>query len=500
MHLRWILLLILLYSVELKAQSVLPQKDPGSDLFNHTELLEDINLLRSILIDAHPSLYRYNSESEIDNLFRDLVSIIKPRETETEIYRKILEVVAKINCGHTWINASEQLSDSLWQNIERFPLKVTIIDDQLIYSGHDLPSIKKGNEIVSINGHRSQKIIESFLRYTIGDGYIQTGRIRMIERRFGFYFALLHGFPSTYDITFLDEFQNVFQVAISSGSISPSITEKENKKKANIHLSTIDSTTGNLRIAGFSDWTFGNEKFAFKTVLQETFEEISKKKFENLVIDLRDNRGGSDAYGLALLSYLVSDSIVPFNKMVSKTIGSPLLRAYSNLDEEVYQGLPEITTRIDDGTYIYCQQMWMRVLESDLPESTAFVPCNEPFPPLKPSFSGNIFLLINGNTFSTAADVSSVLFSRGSATFFGEETGGGYYGNSSGITATVSLPNTKFHLRLPLIQYKTNVKNILPEGRGVLPHHPFSETAKSLKSKDDELFNYVINTIKNKNQ
>ena len=100
------------------------------------------------------------------------------------------------------------------------------------------------------------------------------------------------------------------------------------------------------------------------------------------------------------------------------------------------------------------------------------------------------------SAFSTATDVSSILFSRGLATFYGEETGGGYYGNTSGITTTVTLPNTGFRLRLPLIRYETNVREIFPIGSGVVPHYPISETVESLRSEEDELLNYVIKTIK----
>lgn len=496
MGLAGVVLIILFHSFNVQVQDI-PSKNRTSGYFTKVEMLEDITVLRDILNEVHPSLYSYNTPDEIDKYFDDLAKDIPDRQTEREFYRNTLELISKINCGHTWLDASRGLADSLWRNIEDFPLKVRIIKGRLFYSGNSIRhSLKKGNEITEINGIPSKDLIQSFLKFTVGDGFIETGRIRMVERRFGFYFALLYDSSSTYEVTYLNEFQKISQVTLPSGSVSQAISAKNNLDIANIHLSTIDSTTAKLKINSFSDRTGGNKSFSFKTELKEAFQEINKRKFENLIIDLRDNRGGSDTNGLALLSYLVSDSIMPFRKMYSKTIGSPLLQTYSDLDDEVYEGLPQITTKTNDTTYVYCRQIWMRLLESNLPESTAASPCDQPFPPANPTFSGNLHLLINGNTFSTAADVCSILFSEGLATFFGEETGGGYHGNTSGITATVTLPNSGFRLKLPLIRYETNVRKKFPDGRGVIPQYHFSETIQSLKTEDDEMLNYAIKIIK----
>lgn len=497
MRLPIIYLFVLFHFLSVKAQTTIQRDELSFREHTEAEILEDIRVLRDILDEAHPSFYLYNTRGEIDRAFDELIQNVATRHTEREFYKEFLGLISKINCGHTWLNASGNLSDSLWQNNANFPLEVKIIEDKLISAGNDINApINKGNEILKINGLPANHLIQTFLKYTVGDGFIRTGRIRIVERRFGFYFALLYGFPSEYQVTFVDDLQQVSQVSLPPGLNTPANSDSSKVDNGNLQFRAIDSAVGVLRIKSFSDWRTENKKIDFKAALKEVFRELNELKYENLIIDLRDNRGGSDAYGLALLSHLVSDSIRPFRNMYSKTIDSPLLRTYSNLEEEVYQGLPEITTRLKDSTYVYCQQIWMSLLESGTPESALTNSCNEPFAPAEPNYNGNLYLLINGNTFSTATDVSSILFSRGLATFYGEETGGGYYGNTSGITTTVTLPNTGFKLRLPLIRYETNVGEIFPIGSGVVPHYPISETVKSLRSEEDELLNYVIKTIK----
>jgi len=74
-------------------------------------------------------------------------------------------------------------------------------------------------------------------------------------------------------------------------------------------------------------------------------------------------------------------------------------------------------------------------------------------PPGKYLFMGKVFVLIDGGTFSTAADFCAVTHHLKRATFIGEETGGGYYGNNSGMQTVVTLPNSKTQIRVPMYEY-----------------------------------------------
>jgi hypothetical protein len=68
-------------------------------------------------------------------------------------------------------------------------------------------------------------------------------------------------------------------------------------------------------------------------------------------------------------------------------------------------------------------------------------------------FLGKVIVLMDGRTFSTAADVCATLHHLKRATFVGEESGGGYCGNTSGLGAKVVLPNSKLSSRIPMWGY-----------------------------------------------
>jgi hypothetical protein len=91
--------------------------------------------------------------------------------------------------------------------------------------------------------------------------------------------------------------------------------------------------------------------------------------------------------------------------------------------------------------------------------------------PSKPAFRGQVYILINGNSFSTTAEFLSHVHFRKRATFIGEESGGGYYGNSSGFMPRLVLPNTKAMVSVPLMTYYLSVGDYQPKAaaHGITP-------------------------------
>ena len=55
-----------------------------------------------------------------------------------------------------------------------------------------------------------------------------------------------------------------------------------------------------------------------------------------------------------------------------------------------------------------------------------------------------------GGSFSTTCEFLSTLHHHHRATFIGEETGGGYYGNTSGMSLPLVLPNSKIVMPMQL--------------------------------------------------
>src|SRR5262249_44523943 len=76
-----------------------------------------------------------------------------------------------------------------------------------------------------------------------------------------------------------------------------------------------------------------------------------------------------------------------------------------------------------------------------------------------------------GGSFSTTCEFLSMLHARGGATFIGEETAGGYYGNTSGATVVAVLPNSKLILPVQLVGYYLAVEGNAQGAHGIRPDH-----------------------------
>ena len=66
-------------------------------------------------------------------------------------------------------------------------------------------------------------------------------------------------------------------------------------------------------------------------------------------------------------------------------------------------------------------------------------------------------------------------------TIVGEETGGGGYGNSAWIIPQLTLPNTRLRVGIPKFRFVMR-KDLVKEGRGVMPDVYAAPTAKDIQN------------------
>lgn len=99
-----------------------------------------------------------------------------------------------------------------------------------------------------------------------------------------------------------------------------------------------------------------------------------------------------------------------------------------------------------------------------------------------------VLFLINGKSFSTTAEFCSIAKSNKRGKFIGEETGGGYYGNTSGERTTIVLPNSKIKINIPLDKYVMAVQKAKYKDRGIIPEYIIIPTIGDvIQNKDVQL-------------
>jgi C-terminal processing protease CtpA/Prc len=100
-------------------------------------------------------------------------------------------------------------------------------------------------------------------------------------------------------------------------------------------------------------------------------------------------------------------------------------------------------------------------------------------PVVEDHFDGSVYILTGGYSFSATCLFAGALKGQSNITLVGEETGGGYYGNTAWMIPDVTLPMTGVRFRLP--RYRLVVdRQRLKDGRGVLPDVPALPSVEAL--------------------
>jgi C-terminal processing protease CtpA/Prc len=208
----------------------------------------------------------------------------------------------------------------------------------------------------------------------------------------------------------------------------------------------------------------------FYPFIDSVFADLKKKQVDNLVIDVRNNEGGEENWGGYLYSYLTDTPFRYYDKITMTQKEKFSFKQYAWLPK--FFGLMHLFMKEKNGQVYFTKQKYLHTQE-----------------PAKNAYKGNVYVLINGMSFSTTTEFASMLHNNKKATFIGEETGGAYYGNNSGVFAIVTLPNTKLTVGIPLMAYYSNVSGYPYKDRGILPDHTVKNSVEDVLHKEMRQWN-----------
>jgi C-terminal processing protease CtpA/Prc len=439
----------------------------------------DFDLMRQALEEAHAGLYRFSSKSEMDRVFTaQRAKLDRPLST-VDFMVVLMQTTAAIRCGHTGVQLdSETLA--AFAAAPSFPMRVMIENQKLFVLANDTPSdstMRPGMEILEINGRTPREIFDRIMPVLTVDGDVESGKWRRLEGNFPRNYWLLIDQAKEFSIKARSTDGKTTNVRLAG------VTAEDRKRNSNpvnheskAHLQKLEWSQGNLSLRFLKDPEvaqirirgFGGDDYP--QWIESTFRTLREKGTKTLVIDLRGNGGGEDLYGAVLVSYLTDQPFRYFDHISVKAIDLSF-KARTDWDAEDERRLREGVTANPAGGFLVTQKYHPGVAEQ---------------PPGKYSFLGKTIVLINGLTFSTAADFCAVAHHLKRATFVGEETGGGYYGNNSGDMPLLTLPNSKAQVRVPLFEYWNAVPGYDGKRRGVRPDVEVPTTAKNLLRGVDE--------------
>ncbi|MEJ7677870.1 MAG: S41 family peptidase [Segetibacter sp.] len=181
-------------------------------------------------------------------------------------------------------------------------------------------SIKEGAEILSINGISAGDITSQLLERQIRDGKNRTYPIWILTNYFKEYLSFSFGHPATFTITYKLENSDPQTVNVNSLS-KDSIRFCRQAKYANRASLTKEKQgillemNKQLSSAVLCIKSFDNDvlksvyKQDFDSAVQKVFIQISNAHIQNLILDIRNNQGGDFEPVKILLSYLLRQSV-----------------------------------------------------------------------------------------------------------------------------------------------------------------------------------------------
>ncbi len=417
----------------------------------------DYDLLRNALTEAHGALYRFVPKPELERRFDAYRKRLDHPVSRLELAGVLNEMVAGIGDGHARLDFDDSTNAQLSRAVV-FPYRVSLEGDRLIVSANDAPDdllIVPGTEIVRINGATIQELTARILPKLPRDGFIETGR----RRRFGLNFPQLYWLyveqPARFEIDARSKSGSPLHCSVQGIS---EVTRRTASRPLNAAFAAnakqLDGPTQNISLRFFADSTVGVMKIrgfiggTFVAEMDSVIHLANARNARGVVLDLRGNGGGVDMYGAALVGEFATAPFRYFDHISLTTINP----SFATWKPETFDDLKANAIVDPKGGYFANTKMHPGIVEQQ---------------PAKEPFRGKLVVMLDGGTFSTAADVTSVLRSLGRATFIGEESAGAYEGNTSGLNADVRLPNSGFKFRVQMFGY---VNSVTPaeKGRGTL--------------------------------
>jgi len=450
-----------------KKESLLTKKYPPA------ALKQDATIFGNVVLAMHPAIGLYASREHYFNLFKNFVEGLNDSLTEKDFRIRLKLLADELHCGHTEILYSQAFYREINKAKLNFSPYIYLPVQNKVYLLTNLDKkksdtlLKKGAEITRINGVPVDSMLRYSRRFISSDGFNETARNHFLQRGFNSYFVSLFGRPDTFDVEYTDgrQLRHTRYAAFKPKAIpSLPLGPRDDSlfvhfKKAGIQYRYLDKEkkTMQLRINRFANV---RDKSAYRKI----FRRLKKNKSENLVLDLRNNGGGSLANSYRLLSYLIDSARTqtlrtgiknyPYRKYTHGNIWFKFTRfAYTVIGEK--------RTIHDTDNFIYTIK-----------------------PRKKNHFNGNILVLINGGSFSATSLVAAYLKDTRRAIFIGEETGGTMEGCNAGITPYYKLPNTKIRVRVPAFRVVHDVCPALT-GQGIMPDYKVEYTFKDLIARRD---------------
>lgn len=470
-------------------------------LLTVAQMHSDLNILKSALTSLHPGTYRYLTKTQLDRYFDEVKTQTNRPFMIGEFYVKLSQLIEKVKCGHTYLNPYNQkkVLNAQLQSSLVMPLLFKVVGKKIIVT-HNLSEqaqVNAGDEVVSINGQRSEKIIDSLLTVSRSDG--NHGLNKKLDNigispylaskdkyaLFDIYFPLFFNDSSSstdYEIG-IKAFKKNEVMKYNLRSIGKPLRQQryqdrfevDSMQQPTASFKLVSPQCGYLSIRDFTTQGWGKN---YENYLDSIFINLKTLKVSQLIVDIRDNEGGSDDVRNKILSYLITHPIHHTIKRYFRflTVPDSLMPYLQTWDPSFKE--PKLAANYERTKAGLYYKKNNNSTESIVPNQNHFV--------------GQVYLLINATNSSSAFFMADILQENKYAKLVGDATGGTKQGINGGQFFFLYLPSSGIEVDIPLI-YQASINK--RKDRGIKPDIPIKTKVSDIANGVDGQLNYIIHHL-----
>lgn len=361
--------------------------------------ISDFDDLCSKLESVHPDLYLYQSKKEYENNKMKIKASMTDSIRISDFYFKIAPFIANIKDGHSMMlpPITSDFVSYVKKDGKTMPLRIKAVKNVFVV---DYPIVmnsgfNEGDTISSINGVDSKDILKK--AYDLWGSEKDNG---IKEAAVNTYLSLLFWHMYRWDdsYVFMVKHGNTIEKKHLEGvpqSMAMKVRRErlsKNKPESFSCKFSSDYTQATLIIRNVY-----NEK-ALKEFCDSVFKEINYRKIPEIIIDMRNNTGGSSQCVERLISYFPHPEYVLYSKSQIKV--STYSKAYNKeRHPEIYSQI----CNIPDGELFVVKES---LIEDNRKEANLY--------------RGKIIVLVNNKTYSGASSFAHVMNKLGIASVEGE--------------------------------------------------------------------------------
>jgi len=452
----------------------------------------DVALLRRALKTIHPGLYRYSPRATIDAAFARLETVAAQPITLAALHAEIARLLAAIHCDHSKPEWPEAIEAYRASHPTHLPLRFRLVEGRMIVTATDgqagAPPV--GSEVVAINGMPVPQLLLMVAPLVAYDGDTDQAIAAKLSDDSDLggddlneYYPALFGFADRWAIAWKPIGERRLREAVLA-PITFADWARLDPPGAPYRAEFYNAITWRLgqkaallRIDTFVNYRNPVQPTAF---LAGFFRALHAAGTEHLILDLRNNGGGSEDVSVALGRYLLD---APFTW--SKPLRYKAIR-YGDLARHIDSwGDREALFNPPERDFVLTADGWYdRIPDATADERDDDISTIVHQPVAADRFAGRLSILTGPRNGSGATRTIAQLVERRGAVTIGEDSAGSAEGPTAGHVFLLTLPASGIKVRIPNAWNRTNIAHFTPR-RGVAAQRLVVPTLADLQAGRD---------------